>query len=399
MQPTVTRGAGLNGPAPLRRAAPIRVAFCVDGLNVGGTELNAVRTAERLDRERFDLSVVSLSPDGPLRARYEAAGIPVLPFPISSMYGASALREGMRLRRYLRGVDVVHSHDMYSNVFATFWARAAGTPVVLSSRRWEVFPRRVYALANRVAYRRSDCVIANSPWVAELVRTGEGVARTRVAVVPNFVDDAAFVAPRPEERARLLGELGVPRDALVVGVVANLTPIKDHATFLRAVARLAPEWPSLHAVLVGDGPCRPTLEAQARAAGIADRVHFAGLRPHVPNLHHLFDLSALTSTSEGFPNSLVEAMAAGRAVVATAVGGVVDAVEEGVTGLLAPAGDDARLAAAAGELLSQPVRRRAMGAEGRARAEARYSADAALGALEGLYESLLARRRAPAREG
>jgi glycosyltransferase involved in cell wall biosynthesis len=309
------------------------------------------------------------------------------------MYGPNALREGLRLRRYLRDVDVVHSHDMYSNVFATFWARAAGAPVVLSSRRWEVFPRRVYALANRLAYRSSDCVVANSPWVAKLVRTGEGVAADRIAVVPNFVDDAAFVAPRPDERARLLAELGVPRDALVIGIVANLSPIKDHATFLRAVARLAPAWPSLHAVLVGEGSCRPALEAQAREAGIADRVHFAGLRPHTPNLHHLFDVSALTSTSEGFPNSLVEAMAAGRPVVATAVGGVVDAVEEGVTGLLAPAGDDARLAELAASLLEQPVRRRAMGAEGRARAQARYSASAALGALEGLYESLLARRQ------
>jgi glycosyltransferase involved in cell wall biosynthesis len=290
-------------------------------------------------------------------------------------------------------VDVVHSHDMYSNVFGTFWARAAGTPVVLSSRRWDVFASRAYAVANRIAYRRSDCVVANSPAVARIVRSQEGVAEDRIAVVPNFADDAAFVAPRPEERARLLAELGVPRDALVIGVVANLTPIKDHATFLRAVARLAPAWPSLHAVLVGDGECRATLVARAREAGIADRVHFAGLRPNVPNLHHLFDVSALTSVSEGFPNSLVEAMAAGRPVVATAVGGVVDAVEDGVTGLLAPAGDDGRLAALTASLLEQPVRRRAMGAEAHRRARERYSADAAIGSLETLYESLVAQRR------
>lgn len=373
----------------------MRVAFCVDGLRVGGTEMNAVRTAERFDRERFDISVATLTADGPLRARYEAAGIPVVAFPIPNMYGAVALREGLRLRRYLGTVDVVHSHDQYSNIFATFWARAAGVPVVLSSRRWNGFPRRSYALANRVAYRCSDGVIANSPWVADLVRRSAGVSSERVTVIPNFVDEGAFRPLPAAERTRLLDELGVPRGATVLGVIANLTPVKDHATFLRAVARLAPAWPSLHAVLVGDGSCRPALEQQARDAGIANRVHFAGLRPNDPNLHHLFDLSALASTSEGFPNSLVEAMAASRAIVATSVGGVPDAVENEVTGLLVPAGDDEAFATAVDSLLRHPERRGAMGAAGRTRAEARYGAATALGTLEDLYVTLLSQKRRP----
>lgn len=370
-------------PRPARR--PLRVAFCIDGMGVGGTEMNAVRTAERLDPARFELLVVALDGDGPLRARYAAAGIPVESFPIGRLVGLRTLRQGLRLRRFLASqhVDVVHCHDMYSNAFVAPWARAAGAALV-TSRRWGPFERRSHAAANHLAYRLSDCVLANSPGVAALVRA-EGIPAERVSVVPNFVDAAAFDPPAAGERAAARASLGVPAGAVVVGVVANLTPIKDHATFVRAVARLAPRRPELHAMLVGGGPLRAPLEALAGQLGVSDRVHFAGARPHLPNLHHLFDLSALTSTSEGFPNSVVEAMAAGRAVVATRVGGVADAVAEGETGLLVAPGDDGALADALDALIADAPRREAMGARARERAERHYSADVAIGALERLY--------------
>jgi glycosyltransferase involved in cell wall biosynthesis len=340
-------------------------------------------------------------PESPLRERYAAAGIPVVTFPIGRLLGLHTLRQGLRLRRFLssRGVDVVHCHDMYSNAFVAPWARAAGAALV-TSRRWGPFERRSHAIANRLAYRLSHAVLANSPGVAALVRD-EGIAAARVAVVPNFVDAAAFDAPSPAERAAARDALGVPAGAVVVGVVANLTAIKDHAMLLRAMARLAPGFPHAHAVLVGGGPLRDSLDRLARELGVADRVHFAGARPNLPNLHHIFDLSALTSVSEGFPNSIVEAMAAGRAVVATRVGGVADAVAEGETGLLVPSGDDDALAAALGTLLEDPARRAAMGARARERAASRHSADVAITALEQIYARVAPahRARAPREDG
>lgn len=392
MELTLTGGDAPVGSSPLSHPPlsrpahrPLRVAFCIDGMGVGGTEMNAVRTAERLDRGRFELLVVALDGEGPLRARYAAAGIPVESFPIGRLVGLRTLRQGLRVRRFLaaRGVDVVHCHDMYSNAFVAPWARAAGAALV-TSRRWGPFERRSHALANRLAYRISHAVLANSPGVAALVRA-EGIPASRIAVVPNFVDDVAFDAPSAAERAASRVALGVPEGAVVVGVVANLTPIKDHATLLRGLARVSPARPELHAVLVGGGPLRESLEGLARELGVADRVHFAGPRPHLPNLHHLFDLSTLTSVSEGFPNSIVEAMAAGRAVVATRVGGVADAVAEGETGLLVPPGDHGALAAALDSLVRDPARRARMGERARERAASRYSADVAIGALESVY--------------
>jgi glycosyltransferase involved in cell wall biosynthesis len=370
----------------------IRVAHCIDNLAIGGTELNAVRTAERLNRSRFELSVICLGEDGPLAARYAAAGVRLVRFPIANLYGVGAVRQGARLARFLseNRIQIVHSHDMYTNVFATIWARAARTPVIIASRRWwRSLPPRRYRIANNLAFRLAHCIVANSPAVASSLQTEDGVQSQRVAVVPNFVDEAAFAPLSADERAVMLRELGVPADAFTVGVVANLSPVKDHATLLRAVALLAPRWPQLHVVLVGDGECRPALESLARALGLERRVHFAGLRHNEPNLHHLFSISVLCSLSEGFPNSIVEAMAAARPVVATDVGGVADAVEHGETGLLVPPSNPERLAAGIEELLLDPGRRHALGSAGRRHARSRYAATTVVESLEALYKRLL----------
>ena len=379
---------------PHRRDRRIRVVSCINNMQIGGSELNALRTAESLDRERFDLTTVCLRPGGPLEARYAAAGIPVVDLPLDNLYGPGALRQGWRFARLLRAhrADVLHCHDYYANIFGAFWGRVAGTPAIIASRRWWYsLPARKLRLANRLSYALADRVLANSPSVAAAVRRDEGVDARRVVVVPNFADDEAFDRLSPAEIAELRRSLDVPRNALAIGIVARLVPVKDHASLLRAMARLAPECPRLHLVVVGDGECRAELEALAHALGIADRVHFAGLRRNSPNLHHAFDISVLCSLSEGFPNSLVEAMAAGRPVVATAVGGSVDAVEDEVTGLLVPPSSPDRLAAAIGRLASDPERRAAMGDAARRRAAAHHRVSSAIPVLSSLYEGLAGR--------
>lgn len=383
--------------APAAHAGPpIRVVYCIDNMNVGGTELNAVRTAERLDRRRFHLSVACLRADGPILERYRAAGIDVAEFPVGRLYGPGALRQLARMVRHFRDerAQIVHCHDAYTSLFGTLAARLAGVPVVIASRRTWKSPHltgRIWA-ASKYAYRMADVVLANSPTVGQLVRDEAGLPASRVAVIPNFVDSAAFEPLEPTVRMRLRDELSLPADAITVGVIARLMPVKDHATLVRAVARLAATHPRLHLVLVGDGPSRPQLEALVAERAIADRVHFAGMRPSLPNLHALFEISALTSVSEAFPNSLVEAMAAGRPVVASRVGGNPDAVREGETGLLFPVGDDAALAEALDRLLRDGELRARMGSAAVRVARQAYGDEQVLAALAELYEGLLARR-------
>ena len=162
--------------------------------------------------------------------------------------------------------------------------------------------------------------------------------------------------------------------------MARLAPVKGLPTLLKAAAPLLAKDEGVRLVLVGDGPDREALVSLAAGLGIAHRVCFTGALSNDPNLHHFFDISVLPSMSEAFPNTVVEAMAAARPVIASRVGGVPDAVEDGVSGLLVPPGDDDALADALQLLVSQPDERRRMGDAGRSRAERLYRQEVA-GAL------------------
>jgi glycosyltransferase involved in cell wall biosynthesis len=390
----MTHWLGLRRPrahAALRGDGRVRVVFCLDNFGIGGSELNAVRLAEHLDKSRFRLSVAALRASGPLMERFAKAGVPVHVFPVRSLYGASALHEGLRFARFLaeEGADVVHSHDIYNNLFATVWARVARVPAVIASRRWwHTLNRPGHRMACAVGYRLADRVLANCEAVAASLVQDEHIPADRVVVVPNFVDASAFEPLSRSTREQLLAAFGVPGDALLVGVVARLAPIKDHASLIRAIGTLAPRWPRLHLVVVGRGVAREGLGRLVAELGLTGRVHFVGLQPQKPNLHALFDLSVLPSRSEGFPNVVLEAMAAATPVVATAVGGTRDAVISGETGLLVPPGDTQALAIAIESLLGDPARRTSMGTAAQQRARRFYQASCVVPALEDLYESL-----------
>lgn len=399
--PTPARKAVRTEPDVLGR--PTRVVFCVDNLNVGGTELNAVRTAEQLDRARVEVSVLCLqAAGGPLDERYRAAGIPVHALPLASLYGPDALRQGWQVRRFLRQqrADVLHAHDVYSNIFGVPWARLAGVKTIASRRWWAGTPRPLLQRANRLAYALADVVLANAPAVAGYLREELGLPARKVRVVPNFVDAGALQPSTPEVLDALRRQCGVVPGRPTVGIVANLYAVKDHASLLRAAALLRPTFPALQLVLVGDGPERAPLQRLADELGLREHVVFAGRLPSAPSPHQLFDVSVLCSTSEGFSNSILEAMAAARPVVATRVGAAADAVVEGETGRLVPPREPQRLAAALGALLADPARARAMGAAGRERAQRLFSPAAALPVLEQLYRELAGGgRAAPAARG
>ena len=374
---------------------PIRVVYCIDNMQVGGTELNALRTAERLDRQRFSISVVCIRDNGPLMARYKEAGIPVHTFPMTSLLGPGAIQQAVRLIRLFRTerTDIVHSHDAYTSVYGTFCARLAGVRGVIASRRSWYSPHLQGRIlrANRVAYRFAHRVVGNSPSVSRLVESEGGISASRIVTIPNFLDEEAFEPLPIALRRSLLDELGVPEGAFVVGIIARLSPVKDHGTLIRAIASLREQIPSLHCVLVGDGPERGAIEALADSLGVRDIVHLAGERTQPPNLHGLFDVSVLCSTTEAFPNSVLEAMAAARPVVATDVGGTPDAVHEGTTGLLVRPSDPSRLADAILRLYREPALRAKLGNAARAAARAGYSADAVIRQVEGLYTRLAGR--------
>jgi L-malate glycosyltransferase len=229
--------------------------------------------------------------------------------------------------------------------------------------------------------------------VASSIANEAGVPVTKIWTITNFVDDAAFGIASPDDREAIRHAWNVPDDVVLIGCVARLHPVKDHTSLLHAFARLRMRQPGVFLVLIGDGENRSSLHSLVRELQIDSAVHFAGELRHGGNLHRAFDISVLASRSEGFPNTIVEAMAAGIPVVATAVGGSIDAVVDGETGFLVPPAAPSALADALARLVENASLRGTMGAKGLRQATELYSAPRVLDALQGMYDQLVAGAR------
>jgi glycosyltransferase involved in cell wall biosynthesis len=228
--------------------------------------------------------------------------------------------------------------------------------------------------ANRLLLRRSDRVVAVGEAVRQALIHNEGIAADRVEVIYNGIPLERFEGrPTISKRAAIRAEIGLEPEDLVVVQVARLDYLKDHATAIRTIERVARRWPRARLVLVGDGPERGAIEDLVRQREMEGNVRLLGQRADVPRLLAASDIVLLTSISEGIPLTLIEAMAAGRPVMATRVGGVAEVVADGQTGLLAPAGDDAALAEHILHLADDPARRDQIGQSGRQRADNLFS--------------------------
>ena len=246
-------------------------------------------------------------------------------------------------------VDLLHAHQ-YTPFFYSAASRLLGSrpPVLFTEhgRHHPDYPRRKRMLANRVLLRRRDRVVAVGEAVRQALIRNEGIAPHRVDVIYNGIPLERFRRqPTASERAAIRASIGLEPDDLVLIQVARLDYLKDHATAIRTIERVSSRCPRARLVLVGDGPERgPIEEPGAPAANWVRHVRLLGQRRMFRGCWPASDIVLLTSISEGIPLTLIEAMAAGRPVVSTRVGGVAEVVVDGQTGLLASAGDDAALA-------------------------------------------------------
>ena len=368
----------------------IKILHCIASFETGGTELNLVRTLENLDPARFELSVLVLKNQGPLLDRVKRLGIPISEFRFPSLNSFEVFRQAARVLMFLRErrPDVVHCHDRYTNTFVIPLAKLAGMRFIIASRRWwTAMPRSVYRVGNQIAYRLAHCILANSEATAQLMIQHEGLNPARIIVVSNFLEDSAF-APLEERRRREgLRLFEVPDGALVICAVALFRPEKDLETLIQAVALLSERSVRPHLLLIGRGPCEEALRRAAINKGVAEQVHFPGFLSSPPNPHAYGDISVLCSLHEGFPNSIIEAMAAGKPVVATNVGGISDAVDADVTGLLVPPASPETLAAALERLLADRELSADMGKRGLGKAQTTFRAAVVINRLSELYLS------------
>ncbi|HXK09785.1 MAG TPA: glycosyltransferase [Vicinamibacteria bacterium] len=316
---------------------------------------------------------------GRLEARARAAGLAVRPLAFGGDLAPGAI---LGLARLLRAESphVVHAHDPHAIGAGLLASRLSRGPRVVASRRVSL-PLR--GPLSRRKYAACDRVIAVSRAVARVL-LDSGLPPARLLLVRDGVPDR-----RPPAGGRpALEELGVPAGSPVVGNVAALTEHKDHATLLAAMPRVLQAVPAARLVIVGEGRLRGRLEAEALGRGLGDRCVFTGFRRDVDRLIPAFSLLCLTSSTEGLGSSLLDAMCFGRAVVATAVGGIPEAVADGKTGMLVPVGDPGALAAALSRLLLEADRREALGRAGRHRFEQEFTAARMVDETLRLYDEL-----------
>jgi L-malate glycosyltransferase len=356
------------------------ISLMTNSLDVGGSEKQFVSLVEGLNRQRFDVQPACLRRTGGLAARI--GEIPEFP-PGGSLFRMQSLRARVEMGRHLRRnrTVVAHAFDFYTNLMMVPAARFAGVPVVLASHRQIgdlLTPSQFWAQLQ--AFRICDRVLCNSRAAADRLRKA-GLPERKLEIIPNALPDAFFI----QYTTAIPREPGMVR----VGMIARMNDaVKNHPAFLRAAARVAKQLPTVEFLLVGDGPLRPGLEAMAAELGIVERVTFAGERHDIPAVLASIDVSVLTSSSESLSNVVLESMAAGVPVIATAVGGNPELVKDGETGQLVPAGDEDRLVEALLRLAGDAELRKLYSQRGREFARSFHS-DVICRRYEEVYVSLL----------
>jgi len=375
------------GPGP-RGLGPIRIAHVLPAFKIGGQERVALDLARTHRAQGHHVLAYSIDPlpEGVLGAAFRAAGVetrtvgkgPRVDPTLVLRLAASFARER---------IDLVHTHNPMALTYGAPAGKLAGAAVVHTKHgeNPERHSRRI--LLRRAISAFADAFVAVSPQTAEAARTTRDVDLRKLRVIENGIDVTRF-GMDAVARAAARRELGIPEDAWVVGTVGRLAPEKNQVLLVRALAGLLGE--RVRLLIVGDGPEAAALDRAVAEAGARPWVHLPGARDDVARLLCAFDVFALPSLSEGLPLVIVEAMATGLPVVASAVGGIPDVIVEGRTGCLVPPGDEAALRARLVTLAGDRDQARALGERARQVALERHSLASMAEAYLALYRQLLA---------
>ena len=365
-------------------------------LPVGGAEKVLIDVVRRLDPKRYESVVCCIQAKGELAAQIEAMGVPLICLDRmqSTRFDWAAVRDLMRLMRS-EHISLVHSHLYHANLYGRIAAFRAGVPAVATVHN--VYTRTKFhrRLLNRLLSRASARVIAVSEAIRDDLVAHDGIAPRKVTVIHNGIDVRRVETSMTREQAR--AALRIKDDELAIGCVGRLEEQKGHRFLLEACAKLGNDPDLKHRLrilMVGDGRLRGALERLAGALGLASSVSFLGTRQDVPEILRALDIYAMPSLWEGLSIAMLEAMAAGLAVVISDVSGVSQALGNNEHGIRVPPGDSTALADAIRSLAAQPGRRRALGTSARERVKAEFSIEAMMSQLGSVYDDALAGQRA-----
>jgi glycosyltransferase involved in cell wall biosynthesis len=374
-------------------ASVIPVLHVCDKFGVAGSSIHGVSRLfswwfPRYER-RFAPSLVGLKHPEPATRWLGEQGIPVHNLG-RGRFDPRILGDLVRVGRERRA-RILHVHGYAAADFGRLAARRLGAALVLHEHFADPRMPAYQGLADRVLSSLTDRAIAVSASTRDFLVRERHVPADRVRLIWNGAPLGDFAPVSPDVARTARRSLGIAEDAMVAGTIGRLSEQKGHRYLVEALPALLASRPKAHLLIVGDGDRMEALKAQAAALGVGARITFAGHREDVRALLGALDVFCISSTYEGTPLALFEAMAAGRAIVSTAVDGCREVLEDGVTGLLVPPRDPAALAAAIGRALDDAALRRSLGENARA-ASTGYDIRACVTQMEGLYDEVLAER-------
>ena len=372
----------LTFPAPVPTPDPVRVCFMIDRLSRAGTETQLLALVRELDRSQVQPSLVLLDGEDDLSRALEPADCPVIRLGVRKLLSPKAVSAAGRLRAFWREhrPDVLQVYFLDAAYLGAPLAKMCGVKKVLRVRNnlgyWLTSRHRVMG---RLVRPFVDATLTNTDAGKDALVGRDGLRADRVAVLENGVDTSRF-------KRFMLPDTSKKR--VRVGCVANLRPVKNIDGLMRAAKVALEKFPQVVFEVAGDGEQREELERLHADLGLGDRFVLRGSVSDVPNFLRRMDVAVLPSHSEGMSNALLEYMAAGRAVIATAVGANARLLDDGRCGLLVPPNDESALVDALGTLLANPLRAAGHGAAARRRVGAEFSRDAMTKRFEAYYRSL-----------
>jgi len=374
-----------------------RILKVVPTLMCGGTENQFMMLTRGLDSTRFDVEFACLRRWGPFVQEITERRIPLSEYKVTTFRSVYALTQQARLARHIarRRIQIVHAYNFYGNVFAIPPARLVARVVIASIRDCAPYLTPMQKRVQRYACQLADCVLVNAEAVKRWL-VAEGYDESKIVVIRNGVDLTRFSESTDSKDVRR--DLGLPGGTPLVVVVSRLARLKGLEQLIEAAAILKSRNQDGRFLIVGEtAPSeRAYLDELKRLAAlhrVADRVVFTGLRSDVPALLSAADVAVMPSLNEALSNVLLESMAAGAPTVATRVGGTPEALIDGQTGLLVPAGEARPLAAAISQLLDDRVLAIRLGHAARQFIHQHLSVERMVRATEQLYAELLARKQ------
>lgn len=383
----------------------IKVLHIITRLDKGGSAENTFLTVKGLDKEKYDVTLMSGPVDDPSQERrkqVEDSGVRYIHISklvrnINMLYDSIVL---FKISRFLanRKFDIVHTHTSKAGLLGRFAAKLAGIPIIVHTPHGHVFfgyfsplKTKIFILLEKFAARIADKIVTltsreKSDYISHKIAGEE-----KFVIIHSGIELSKYQELSQEEKIKLKKEIGLPENSFVVGTVGRLVPVKNPELLIKASQPVFTQYPDTYFVFAGDGPLKEDLRTAAKEIGGEKNIVFLGWRDDAHRILSIFDVFCLPSLNEGMGRVLAEAMAHGIPIVASDVGGIPDLVIHEKNGFLVPSQNTEELAKCIQILIADEEMRKKMGDEGK-KMVLRFNSDTMVKKIAGMYEELLSQK-------